>query len=50
VAINFNKQLTSMADELQQELPGSLFLFSNAFGMSMDLIQNPSNFGMLWEF
>ena len=48
MAITFNQRLKSMAEELQQELPGSVFLYSNVFGIAMDLIQNPSNFGMYY--
>ena len=39
-----------MSNELQQELPGSLFLYSNAFNIAMDMIENAASFGMYFIF
>ena len=46
MAIAFNDHLKAMLANLQQELPDSTILYSNAYDIAMDIIQNPAEFGM----
>ncbi|KAI5075272.1 hypothetical protein GOP47_0009348 [Adiantum capillus-veneris] len=45
VAIAFNARLVSLADELRQTFTGATVLFSDAFDLVMNLIQNPTKYG-----
>ncbi|CAN6456878.1 unnamed protein product [Victoria cruziana] len=44
-AILFNNLLNSSIDKLNEELPGSSFVFANVYTPLMDIIANPSSYG-----
>jgi phospholipase/lecithinase/hemolysin len=45
-AINFNAALKPMLESVQAELPGSVFLYANAFGVVKAIIDNPTKYGI----
>ncbi|KAG0585695.1 hypothetical protein M758_2G029800 [Ceratodon purpureus] len=44
-AINFNNALKPMLESVQTELPGSVILYANAFGVVKSIIDNPLKYG-----
>ncbi|GLJ25617.1 hypothetical protein SUGI_0490760 [Cryptomeria japonica] len=44
-AMTFNGALKIMLNQLTQQLPGSIFVYSNGFDMLMDYITNPKAYG-----
>ncbi|KAH7295787.1 hypothetical protein KP509_27G065900 [Ceratopteris richardii] len=45
IAMDFNARLVSLVQELQETLTDATFLYSNAFDLSLQLIQNPALYG-----
>ncbi|KAH7388375.1 hypothetical protein KP509_16G072500 [Ceratopteris richardii] len=46
IAINFNKALKAITEELNAELPDATYVYVNGFQMSMDYITNPTAYGL----
>lgn len=44
-ALRFNAALKPMLQSLQAELPGSVFLYANAYGVVKAIVDNPLKYG-----
>lgn len=44
-AMKYNGLLKNVLNQLNRELPGSIFVYSNGFDMLMEYIRNPKTYG-----
>lgn len=45
VAMHFNGKLNGLAEKVNREMPGARVVFSNPYGVFMQIIRKPSSFG-----
>jgi hypothetical protein len=46
MAMGFNVALKPMTEQLQAELPGSVFVYIDSFAVVMNIINNAASYGM----
>jgi hypothetical protein len=46
MAMGFNAALKPMTEQLQAELPGSVFVYIDSFSVVMNIINNAASYGM----
>lgn len=49
-SVLYNQKLVKKLPEIEASLPGSKFLYANVYDPVMDMIQNPSKYGMYHFF
>lgn len=46
----FNQGIKSIVDQLNQRLPGAIYVYGNTYGAFGDMLNNPAAFGIVLDY